>query len=65
MANPAAIADFVSSTPARRATRYIVTLTTGESFTVLVHRGSVPAERIGAMVAHHETIRSVTVEDGI
>lgn len=46
--------------PIRRATRYAVTLTSGDQFIVTVQPGSVPAERIRAMTAHHETIRTVT-----
>jgi hypothetical protein len=49
----------LSAKPARHACRYQVTLTNGDTFTVFVHRGSVPREVVGKMLAHHETIRKI------
>ncbi len=43
----------VSTKPSRRAQRYLVRVGV-EEFTVFVHRGSVPREKLGELIAHHE-----------
>ncbi len=53
----------VPTTPEPRARHWHVVLTNGESFSVFVHRGRVPAEKIGAQIAHHETVAGITVDD--
>jgi hypothetical protein len=54
----------VPNVPARRAVRYVVRLADGESFTVLVLRGSVPQEKIGAMLGSTDQVRKIETERG-
>lgn len=55
--------DRVSDKPASRATRYLVKVVDEPAFTVLVHRGSVPREKIGTMVALHEVVEYICKEE--
>lgn len=48
--------------PAARAVRFVIHLKGGESFTVLCHRGSVPRERVGAMLGATEIVTRIERE---
>ena len=57
--NAADALDTLPATPARRGVRYLVTMTNGETFTVLVLRGMVPRERVASQLAETEQVRSI------
>lgn len=52
----------VSNSPARHAIRYAVKVKGESEFVVLVHRGSVPREKIGSMIAMHESVEYIRAE---
>jgi len=55
----------VSNRPAVRATRFVVKVKGEPEFTVLVHRGSVPRERIAISLAVHETVEYIREENSL